>query len=59
MRIYIFRGANGWYWRGERVNACGPFETMAEATRDALKMDTPADEFFQSGVVGQGRARSG
>lgn len=46
MSVYIFHGANGWYWRGDRVNACGPFPTAAQATADALKLDVPADEFF-------------
>lgn len=46
MSVYIFRGQYGWYWRGESVNVCGPFETAAAATADALRLDVPADEFF-------------
>ncbi len=46
MSVYIFRGANGWYWRGKSVNCCGPFETAAQATADALKLHIPAEEFF-------------
>jgi len=47
MRIYIFHKDGGWYYRNEKTLQCGPFADPAEATRDALKMDTPADEFFQ------------
>jgi len=46
MSVYIFRGTHGWYWRGPSVNACGPFETAAQATADALRLDLPPDEFF-------------
>lgn len=46
MSVCIFRGKNGWYWRGQSVNACGPFATAAAATADALRLDLPADEFF-------------
>lgn len=46
MRIYIFHKSDGWYYRNEKTLQCGPFADPAECTRDALRMDLPADEFF-------------
>jgi hypothetical protein len=36
MKTYIWHTPTGWYWRGAGVNCCGPFETAAQATADAM-----------------------
>ena len=36
MTARVWLGSAGWYWRGEGVNICGPFETAAQATADAM-----------------------
>lgn len=46
MTVRVWHTPTGWYWRGESVNCCGPFETAAQATADALKLHIPAEEFF-------------